>query len=189
MAGQVETSGGRRGSAWRLGLWALLTASILAVPLVAMQFTREVNWTGFDFVFAAILIFGSGSVFELLTRHASSIAYKAGIGFAMLAGFLLIWVNGAVGIIGSEDNAANLLYGGVLAIAVIGAIAARFRAGGMAATMLIAGFAQVAIGATAVIAGWGTEGPIWPRDVIGATGMFTALWLLSAALFRKAGRS
>jgi len=161
---------------------------ILAVALVAMQFTTEVNWTAFDFIFAAVLIFGSGSAFELLTRQSNSTAYKAGIGFAMLAGFLLIWVNAAVGIIGSEDNQENLLYGGVLAIAAIGAITSRFRPAGMAATMFTAALAQVAIGATAVVMGWGTDGAIWPRDIIGATGMFAVLWLLSAALFRKAAR-
>lgn len=36
--------------AWAIGGLMLLT------PLVAMQFTSEVNWTGSDFIFAAVLI-------------------------------------------------------------------------------------------------------------------------------------
>jgi len=178
----------RRGIGWRLGGWAVVTALVLMVPLVAMRFSSEVNWTRFDFVFAAVLIFGSGAAFELLTRRSGGVAYRAGAGFAILAAFLLVWVNGAVGIIGSEDNQANLLFLGVPAIALLGALATSLRAAGMAAAMLATGVAQVAIGATAVLAGWGADGPIWPRDVIGATAMFAALWLLSAGLFRKAAR-
>lgn len=41
-------------------------------------------------------------------------------------------MNGAVGIVGSEDNPANLMYGGVLAVGIVGAVIARFRAEGMA---------------------------------------------------------
>jgi len=179
---------GKRGIGRRLGGWAVVTALVLMVPLVAMRFSSEVNWTGFDFVFAAVLIFGSGAAFELLTRRTGNIAYRAGAALAILATFLLLWVNGAVGIIGSEDDEANLLYFGVPAIALLGALTTGFRPAGMAGAMLVAGIAQVAIGATAVIAGWGSDGPIWPRDVIGATAMFGALWLLSAGLFRKAAR-
>jgi hypothetical protein len=44
-----------------------------------------------------------------------------------VAAFILIWMNLAVGIIGSEDNPANLMYGGVLAVAIVGAFMVRFR--------------------------------------------------------------
>ena len=37
---------------------------------------------------------------------------------AIVAAFLLIWINLAVGINGSEDNPANLMYGGVLTVGV-----------------------------------------------------------------------
>ena len=40
----------------------------------------------------------------------------------------------------------------------------------------------------ALIAGLGSTGPIWPRDILILTGLFIALWLLSARLFRKAAR-
>jgi len=34
---------------------------------------------------------------------------------------IIVWINGAVGITGSENNPANLLYGGVLVVGIIGA--------------------------------------------------------------------
>jgi len=40
----------------------------------------------------------------------------------------------------------------------------------------------------ALIAGLGSTGPIWPKDIVILTGFFIALWLLSARLFRKAAR-
>ena len=36
-----------------------------------------------------------------------------------MAAFLLIWINLAVGIIGSEDNPANLMYGAVLLLGLV----------------------------------------------------------------------
>src|ERR687896_2261411 len=101
---------------------ALATAFILLIPLLA-----EWAWTLFDFVFAGALIFGTGLTYVLVARKAGNIAYRAAVGIALAAAFLLFWVNGAVGVIGSEDNPANVMYFGVLAIAIIGAIIARFR--------------------------------------------------------------
>ena len=46
-----------RRSPLRMLMWATPTALLIA-PAVAMQFTREVQWTAFDFVFAAVLLFG-----------------------------------------------------------------------------------------------------------------------------------
>ena len=97
-----------------------------------------------------------------------------------------IWVNGAVGIIGDEGNAANLMYAGVLAAALVGSAASRFRAEGMARAMFATADAQVLVGAIALAAGLGRSGPAWPMDVLVLTALFTAMWLGSALLFRKA---
>ena len=37
-------------------------------------------------------------------RKTGDAAYRTAVGVALAAAFLLIWVNGAVGIIGSENN-------------------------------------------------------------------------------------
>src|SRR5687768_342336 len=97
---------------------ALVTASILMVPLVGMQFSDEVLWTLSDFVFAGTLIFGTGLLYQLTTRITGNAAYRTAVGLALAASFLLLWINGAVGIIGDSDF--NMLYVGVPMVGIIG---------------------------------------------------------------------
>jgi hypothetical protein len=105
---------------------------------------------------------------------------------AALAGaFLLIWINGAVGIIGSEQEDANLLYGGVLGAALIGASAARFRPAGMALAMSATALAQALVPVVASTFGLSSNALVWSAGVLMLTGFFVALWLLSAWLFWK----
>lgn len=188
MAGNRESGGGRHGSLRKMAVWAAATAIILLVPSVAMQVTDEVNWTGFDFAFAGVLMFGVGVAYELAARKTGNSAYRAGVGVALAAAFLLVWMNGAVGIVGSEDNPANLMYGGVLAVGIIGAVIAHFRADGMARAMIVTAFAQALVAVIALITGSGSTGSAWSLDVLGLTGFFTALWLIAAWLFRKAAQ-
>ncbi|MBB4152429.1 hypothetical protein GGQ80_000305 [Sphingomonas jinjuensis] len=161
-------------------------AALLAAPAVAMQFTREVNWTASDFVFAAVMLATVGGALELLMRASGGWAYRGGAAIMAIGLFLLVWMNLAVGIIGSENNPANGLYLGVLGIGVAGAAAARLRAGGMAATTLAMAAAQVAIGGWALATGAGVDGAAWPRDVIVLTSGFTGFWLAAAWLFSRA---
>jgi hypothetical protein len=81
--------------------------------------------------------------------------------------------------IGSENNPYNLLFGGVIAVALVGAIAARFRPAGMAVAMVAAAIAH---GLVSVV-GMST-------DMLGGvvSAAFAGPWLLSAWLFRKAAR-
>jgi hypothetical protein len=88
-------------SANRLLRIALVTAAILLVPLVAMQFTREVNWTPGDFLIAGVLLMGSGLLFDLAARKIQTRkARLATIGVIAL-GFLFVWAELAVGLVGS----------------------------------------------------------------------------------------
>jgi hypothetical protein len=176
MAKEAQSIGGRRWIPWRIVGWSI-PALLLLLPLVAMRYTDEVNWTGFDFVVAAMLFGSVGLAFELIVRKSRSLAYRSGAALAIVAAFLTIWVNGAVGMIGSEGNPYNLLFGGVLAIALIGAIVARFEAAGMALAMIAAAIAQAAVAAFGLSA-----------DLLGAvlSMAFAAPWLLAALLFRKA---
>jgi len=70
-------------------------------------------------------------------------AYRFAVGVALTTAFILLWVNGAVGIIGDESNDANIMYFGVLAVGFIGAIIARFRPLGMARALYAMALAQV----------------------------------------------
>lgn len=176
MVNDAAHNGAGRMNPWRLAGWSAAAVLLLA-PLVAMQATDQVNWTLFDFVFAAVLIGGVGVTLELTVRMTCNAPYRAGVGIALAAAFLTIWADGAVGMIGSESNPYNLLFLGVVALALGGAIAARFRSAGMAVAMTIAAAAQACLGLVGLSADL--------RGGILSTG-FAALWLLAAALFRKA---
>ncbi len=146
MTNSAQQDDGWRRSWFRKAMWGG-AAFLLLLPAVAMRFTGEVNWTGFDFVFAAVLLFGSAGLVELAMRASSSLAYRAGAVIAVGTSFLTIWVNAAVGMIGSEDNRYNLWFLGVVALALIGALVVRFRARGMALAMALSGIAQAVLGA------------------------------------------
>ncbi len=162
-------------SHWRIARWAVV-AGLLLLPLIAMQFTNEVNWTPGDFVFAAILIGGSALAYDIAVLTTASHAYRGGIALALAAAFLLIWINGAVGIIGNEDNPANLMFALPLAIAFLGALLSRFRPPGMARTMTAAAIAQITVGLIAL-----AMGILIPFVTL----FFAALWGASGVLFRK----
>lgn len=76
-------------------------AAILMVPLVAMQFTSEVNWDLFDFAIMGVLLVGIGATYVLCARMVQKTEHKValGVGFAFL--LLLIWAELAVGVFGS----------------------------------------------------------------------------------------
>ena len=187
MADSVKNGGRRRVSRWRIGPWTI-AAFLLLLPLVAMQFTDEVDWDETDFIVMGAMLFGACGAFELAARMTGNAAYRAGVGIAVVATFLLIWINLAVGIIGSEDNPANLMYFGVLAVGVGGAIIARCRPAGMARALVAMAFAQGLVAVIALAAGLGSEGANWPQVIFVLNGFFAALWLASAGLFRKAAR-
>jgi hypothetical protein len=186
MAGKAD-GGSRRARFWRIGPWAA-AALILLTPLVAMPFTDEVVWDETDFAVMGAMLFGGCGAYELAARMTGNVAYRAAAGVAVVAAFILVWMNLAVGIIGSEDNSANLMYAGVLAVGVLGAFLVRFKPRGMARALAATALAQVSVGAIALIAGLGSTGANWPQVIVVLTGFFTTLWLVSAWLFGKAAR-
>jgi hypothetical protein len=162
-------------------IFGLIFAFVLLAPWTAMQFTDEVNWTPSDFLRAGSLVLGVGIAFELALRRRASRTYRAAAALALAAGFLLFWINGAVGVIGSEDNPANLLYAGVLAVAALGSLAALFRPAGMALAMVATALTHASVAAYAVVAGLDE-----PIRVVLLNGVFIALWSASAWLFHRA---
>ncbi len=146
------------------------------------------NWDVEDFVIFGAMILAVGIAWTLARRKAGNKPYKSAVACALAAAFLLMWINGAVGIIGSENNDANMMYFGVLGIGVFGAMIARGRPRGMSRAMSATALAQVMVAAIALTTDWGVDGPISPWDVVILTIFFTALWLISAWLFRRAAR-
>ena len=163
----------------------LVPAFVLLIPLVAMQFTGEVAWNTFDFIVAWVLMAGVGLAYLLVTRKAVTVAYRLGAGGALATAFSLIWINLAVGLIGSEENPANLLYAGVLAVGLIGAALARFEPLGMARALLATALAQFLVPVVALL--------IWRPDfspgvvkVLVLNFGFVLLFAGSSLLFRHA---
>jgi len=180
MAGTLQQGDEHRGNRWRVPIWSA-AASLLVLPMVAMQFSREVNWTATDFLtFGTMLVLACGS-YELAARKSGNVAYRAAAGVAVLAAFFMVWINLAVGIIGDPGNPANMLFAGVLVAGIVGAVVARFQAGGMVRAMVAIAVVQALVGAIAFLAGSMEGGVI--------SGVFTSAWLVSAWLFAKAARS
>ena len=168
---------------------ALATAFVLLVPLVAMQFTDEVAWGPADFAFAGILVGGTGLLYQLAKRTAGDLVYRAAAGLALAAALLLVWLVGAVGIIGEDGDPADLMYGGVLAVGIAGAVIARFRPHGMARALLATAAAQALVTAIALIAGKHEAAISSAFEIVALNGFFVALFAGSAWLFRRAAAS
>ncbi|HEU5077670.1 MAG TPA: hypothetical protein VFT72_00560 [Opitutaceae bacterium] len=168
---------------------ALVPPFVLLVPLAAMLLRVEGwAWSASDFIVAWMLMTGIGLAYVLVTRNASTTAYRVAAGIALGTAFLLIWVNGAVGLIGSENNPANLMYGGVLVIGAVGAAMARFAALGMARTLFAAAFVQFAVPVVSLMLRPGDFSPgVIP--VFALNFLFVLLFIGSALLFRHAAHT
>jgi len=162
--------------------WGSASALLLVPWLVGAP------WTGFDYAFAAGAILLVGGAFELAVRMSRNLAYRAGVAVALATSLLLVWINGAVGIIGKEGNPANLMYFCVIGAALAGAIVARFEARGMARAMAVASACQFLVTTIALAAGLGATEPPGPIGILALNLLFVSLWAASAMLFRRAAK-
>ena len=180
---------GRHARAHRSTLRIVLTAALLLmVPLLAMQVTDEVDWGVADFVLAGVFLVAGGLLVSRAARKVGTNAYRAAVGVALAAAFLLVWLVGGVGVIGEDGDRADLMYAGVLAVEVVGALAARFRPEGMARALLATALATALVAVIALIAGK-HEAPVTSvAELLGLNGIFVALFTASAWLFRRAAR-
>ena len=123
---------------------------------------------------------------RLTMRLQSNTAYSFAVGLALTAAFLIVWLNAAAGLIGIEDDdPANLLYVGVLAIGFVGAMIARLQPRGLARAMFVTALAQALVGAIAL------ELPNTASDmqILMLHGLFVALFASAALLLRHAARN
>ena len=136
--------------------------------------------------FLGLLIVAVTLVF-LTIRIRKNTTYRFAVGVALMAAFLLVWINLAVGIIGEPDDFANLMYIGVLAVGIVGAFIARFQPYGMTRALFATALAQALVAVITALAGLGS--PVTPPwAILILNGFFIALWFGSAWLFRKAAR-
>lgn len=162
----------------------VVPAVILLVPLVATLTSPEWNWGVTSFVVAYVLMTGVGWAYRWLTRSDRPLSYRIAAALALLAAFLLLWINLAVGLIGSEENPANLLYAGVLAIGAVGAIISRSSPRRLALVLVVVAVDQTLVPVIALL--------VWPQDfspgvgpVFGLNACFVLCFAASAALFRR----
>ncbi|SMO53119.1 hypothetical protein [Gracilimonas mengyeensis] len=165
---------------------AFITGIVLLIPLVAMQFTNEVVWTLSDFVIAGSLLFGTGLTFILATKTSENKMYRFAMGLALGSSLFLIWANLAVGIIGPEDHAFNLLYFGVIGIGILGSLFTRFKAYGMMFVLIAMSFAHVILLVAALLTNMQSVPSSSVLEIFGVNGMFIFLFTTAALLFRYA---
>ncbi len=85
----------------RLKILLVFALLLLSVPLIAMQFTDEVNWSLRDFSIMGVLLFGTGILIELILRKVRNLKFRFIIGGTILLIAFLIWAELAVGIFGT----------------------------------------------------------------------------------------
>jgi hypothetical protein len=97
MDAAIRKAGEQGAGAWRLARWSAIFA-LLLLPLVAMQFTDEIAWSGFDFAAAALLLVGAGAIYEIAGRILHERRRRLVVGTSLVAVVLVVWAQGAVGI-------------------------------------------------------------------------------------------
>lgn len=163
--------------AWRLAIWGgILTALIM--PWLLMRATGQGHWTAFDFIVWGLMLAVLGGGIELALRLSAHWSYRIAAAITLGGGFLMVWANLAVGIIGNEENPRNLLFHGVLLLGLLGAAATRFEARGLSRVLRAMAVLQVAVAVVAAALGWALL-PVF-------TLVFTGLWLVAGELFQRA---
>jgi hypothetical protein len=174
--------------AWRIARWTV-AAILLTIPALAMQVPGSGwNWSVGDFMFAGVMIVGTALLYERAVRLSGSWAYKAGVATALAAAFLLVWVNLAVGIVGTEDDPHNAAYFCEVLLAAATAFAAGLRPAGMARAMFATAGFQILVTALYAFGGWRAGEPPGFAGLLGLNMAFASLWLAAAGLFWKSAR-
>lgn len=114
-------------------------------------------------------------------------AYRSAVAVAVGAGLFLLWGMAALGVVGVEGDPADLMFFGVIAIGIGGAIVARFEPDGMARAMFVTAAATVLVGVIALILGKHEAEYSSVFEILGLTGMYATLFAGSAWLFHSAG--
>lgn len=143
------------------------------------------HWTLGDFIFAFVVLFGTGMTYELIARKMNNKTYRFAVGLAVGTALLLVWINAAVGIIGDGDlDSPNGMYFGVLAVGIISAFITRFKPQGMARALFATALAQALVAKIALI--YFSSAEPGPLRILAVNGFFVLLWVGSALLFRRA---
>jgi hypothetical protein len=180
MAADTRNASPTRRNRWSLAIWGT-AACLLLLPAIAMRFPDTgVDWGAEDFMVVGAMFAIACGAYEVIARISDNTSYRFAAGIAIVTAFLTVWVNLAVGMLGSEGNPANLLFGGVLLVGLLGVVIAMFKPAGMARAMMATALAQAAMAVYALVGGY--------AEVTLHIALFVLPWMLSAQLFRKAAR-
>ncbi|WP_126653464.1 hypothetical protein [Chryseobacterium aureum] len=78
-----------------------LPLAVLSIPLVGNLFSKEVNWSGSDFLIAGVLLFTTAFLVNLVRNRIKKQNQKVLVTIFILLALALIWLELAVGIFGS----------------------------------------------------------------------------------------
>lgn len=168
---------------WRTVRWFVWggAAALLSLPLIAMQFTGEVQWTALDFAVMGTMLLLVCAAFELTMRVADSHAFVIGAAAGTVAAFLVTWANLAVGMIGEPEDPRNLWFMGAVLVALLGAAASRLKARGLALAMAVAMVLHGLGALTALVSANMREFML--------ISVMLAPWILSWRMFREAAHA
>jgi len=173
----------------RQAVWTIVVV-LISLIFLAMQFTNfgqvEVQWN--EAVAYGVILLAVGGAYELWRwLKTQNGTYRFAFSIGLLGTFLLGWVSGAVGIIGSENQPVNLMYWAIPAVGLIGSLISRFKPRGMVLTLFSVALVQFLVPVVALIispeVSWGSAGVI---GVFIFNSIFAVLFIISALLFRHA---
>jgi len=115
-------------------------------------------------------------------RASGSRVYRAGVGVALMASFLTVWTT----VVRDDGNGIGFFL--LIMAAAVGGFSAWFRPAGMARTMLGVAIMQVLLGIAIATAPSTASMPGGSFKALLFSGIFAALWLMSAIFFRAAAK-
>ncbi len=164
---------------WRITIWTGALAALLT-PWILMQVGSPVEWTAFDFAVFGTLLLALCLGLEVAMRLSMRWSYRIAATMTVVGGFLMVWANLGVGIIGNEEDPRNLLFYAVLLLGLAGALFSRFNARGLMWTLRGMAAAQLLVFVIAAAFDWALL-PVF-------TIVYFAWWLVAGELFKKASR-
>lgn len=113
---------------------------------------------------------------------------RAAVVLAIGSTLFMIWANLSVGLIGGGPNPGNLMYIGVVAVVIIGALFSGFTSSGLERAMYATVLAFVLVVIIALFANMHEYPSSSVIEIIGVNAFFAAPFFLAGLLFRYAGK-
>lgn len=180
----METSG----TAYRPAVAVALSAALILIAVLVLRSEGSPADLMALAVVATIVV--GAIVYVAVNRDGRT--YRWAVALALAGNLILFWMIGAVALLGPElgRNTADLIYFGVPAVGVVGAIIAGFRPRGMARAMLAMGLAVLVL-PVLLVAGLtplspNRAGDLFPYGLLLVHSPFAALFVGSGWLFHKA---